>query len=72
MTFLGIAAGRDDGVAGGQRRLRDVDAQTTACAGDEPNLLVSHGMRLWLWDLSMAMTVGRLTEKKKTSTLNTV
>ena len=42
----GVAAGGDDGVAGGQCGLGDVDAQATACAGDEPNLLVNHGMLL--------------------------
>ena len=44
--LLGVAAGGDDGVAGGQRSLGDVDAQAAACAGDEPNLPVLHGMLL--------------------------
>ena len=42
----GVAAGGDDGVAGLQCGLGDIDAQATACAGNEPNLLVSHGMFL--------------------------
>ena len=45
----GIAAGGDDGVAGGQGGLGDVDAQATARAGDEPNLLVSHAMCSLSW-----------------------
>jgi hypothetical protein len=49
-------------LAGGQRCLGDVDTQATACAGDEPNLLVRHGLRLV--SFAMALTLGRLTEKK--------
>ena len=41
-----VAAGGDDGVAGGQGGLGDVNAQATACAGDEPNLPVGHWMFL--------------------------
>jgi hypothetical protein len=33
-------------VASGQRCLGNVEAQATACAGDEPNFLVSHGKLL--------------------------
>ena len=36
------AGGGDDGVAGREGGLGDVDAHATAGAGDEPNLLVSH------------------------------
>ena len=39
---VGVATGRDDCVAGGERCLGDVDAHTSAGAGDEPDLLVSH------------------------------
>jgi hypothetical protein len=39
---LGVAAGRDDCVGGGERALRDVDAHAAAGARDEPNPLVSH------------------------------
>ena len=39
---VGVAAGCDDGVAGGERRLGEVDAHSAAGAGDEPYLLVSH------------------------------
>jgi hypothetical protein len=39
---VGVAAGGDDRVARGERRLRDVDAQAAAGAGDEPDLLVGH------------------------------
>jgi hypothetical protein len=36
-------------VTGGQGSLGDMDAQTAARAGDEPNLLVSHAsVFLWL------------------------
>ena len=41
-----IAAGGDNGVAGAQGCLGDVDAQAPTSAGDEPNLLLSHGMIL--------------------------
>ena len=40
--LLGVAAGGDDRVTGGQGGLGDVDAQAAAGAGDEPNLLVTH------------------------------
>jgi len=39
---IGVAAGRDDCVAGGERGLRDVDAHAPAGPSDEPNPLVSH------------------------------
>jgi len=39
--LLGVATG-GDGVSGGKRGLRDLDAHATAGAGDEPNLLVRH------------------------------
>ena len=39
---VGVAGGGDYGVAGGERRLGDVDAHAAASAGDEPNVLVSH------------------------------
>ena len=39
---LGLAGGGDHGVAGGQRCPGDVDAQASACAGDEPYLLLGH------------------------------
>jgi hypothetical protein len=42
----GVAAGGDYGVARVQGGLNDVNAKATACAGDEPNLVVSHGMLL--------------------------
>src|SRR5206468_4326703 len=43
---VGVAAGSDDVVAGGQRGLGDVDAQAAAGAGDEPGVLLSrHGFR---------------------------
>ena len=42
---VGVAAGRDDGVAGGERRLHDVDAHATAGTGHEPDVLVSHRCR---------------------------
>jgi Kef-type K+ transport system membrane component KefB len=48
---LGVASGGDDGVAGGQGGLGDVDAHAAAGAGDEPNLLVSHPSALLLVDL---------------------
>ena len=40
---VGVAAGGDDVVAGGQRGLGDVDAHAASGAGDEPGLLASHG-----------------------------
>src|SRR4029077_1771332 len=40
--LLGIAAGRNNGVSSGQDGLRNVDAHTSACAGDEPNWLHGH------------------------------
>ena len=46
-----IAAGGDNGVAGAQGCLGDVDAQAPTSAGDEPNLLLSHGMIL-IWTTS--------------------
>jgi hypothetical protein len=46
-----IAAGGDNGVAGGQGGLGDVDAQASTSAGDEPNLLFSHRMFL-IWTTS--------------------
>jgi hypothetical protein len=39
---LGVAAGGDDGVAGSQSGLGDVDAQAAAGTGDEPDLLVTY------------------------------
>ena len=48
---LGVAAGGDHSVAGGQRGLGDVDAHAAAGAGDEPNLLVSHASALPSVDL---------------------
>jgi hypothetical protein len=39
---VGVAAGRDDIVAGGQRRLGDVDTQAASSAGDQPSLFVRH------------------------------
>ena len=41
---VGVAGGGDHRVAGGQRRPGDVDAQAASCAGDEPDLLVSHAV----------------------------
>src|SRR6185503_20614276 len=41
-----IATGGDDGVAGGQGRFGDIDAQTSASAGNEPNFLFRHDMFL--------------------------
>ena len=46
--LLGVAAGGDDRVTGGQGGLGDVDAHAAAGAGDEPNLLVSHAGALLL------------------------
>jgi hypothetical protein len=46
-----IATGGDNSVAGGQGSLGDVDAQTSASAGDEPNFLFSHDMFL-IWTTS--------------------
>ena len=40
---VGGAAGRDDGVTGGQGGAGQVDAQAAARAGDEEDLLVAHG-----------------------------
>jgi hypothetical protein len=37
-----VASGGDHGVAGGQRRLGDVDANAASGAGDQPDLLLSH------------------------------
>ena len=48
--LLGVAAGGDDGVTGGQGGLGDVDAHAAAGAGDEPNLLVTHAGALLLLD----------------------
>ena len=45
------AAGGDNGVAGGQGGLGDVDAQASASAGDEPNFFFSHDMFL-IWTTS--------------------
>src|SRR5678816_4932957 len=39
-----IAASRDNGVAGGQGSLGDVDSQASTSAGDEPHSLCTHGM----------------------------
>jgi hypothetical protein len=47
----GIATGGNNGVAGGQGGLGDIDAQTSTGAGDEPNFLFSHGMFL-IWTTS--------------------
>jgi hypothetical protein len=41
-----IAASGDNGVAGGQGGLGDVDPQASASAGDEPHSLFTHGMSL--------------------------
>ena len=41
---VSVAAGRDDRVAGGEGRPRDVYAHATAGAGDEPDLLVGHNV----------------------------
>ena len=43
---VGVAAGGDDRVAGGQGRLREVDAHAAAGAGNKPNFLFSHGISL--------------------------
>ncbi len=48
--LLGVAAGGDDRVTGGQGGLGDVDAQAAAGAGDEPDLLVTHVGALLLLD----------------------
>ena len=40
--LLGVAAGGDDRVTGGQGGLGDVDAHAATGAGDEPNILVTH------------------------------
>ena len=40
---VGVAAGGDDVVAGGQRGLGEVDAHAAAGAGDEPGLVLGHG-----------------------------
>jgi len=42
--FRRIAAGGDNGVAGGQSGLGDIGAQAPTRAGDEPNFLLGHGM----------------------------
>ncbi len=46
---VGPACGGDHRVTGGQGRLGDVDAQTAASAGDEPNLLLAHASALLYW-----------------------
>ena len=44
-----ITASGDNGVAGSQDGLGDVDTQASASAGDEPNLFSSHVMFLsWI------------------------
>ena len=44
-----ITASGDNGVAGGQGSLGDVDAQASPSAGDEPNIFSGHGMFLnWI------------------------
>jgi hypothetical protein len=48
---LGVAAGGDHGVTGGQGGLDDLDAHAAAGTGDEPNLLVSHASALPLVDV---------------------
>ena len=48
--LLGVAAGGDDGVTGGQGRFGDVDAHAPTGSGDEPNLLLSHAGVLLLLD----------------------
>jgi hypothetical protein len=45
---VGIAAGRDDGVACGERRLHDVNAHSTASTSHEPHFFVRYGIsRRW-------------------------
>ena len=44
--LCGIAASGDNGVAGGQGGLGDVDAQAPTSAGDQPHFLFTHGMSL--------------------------
>ena len=39
---IGVAPGRDDGIAGRQGGLGDVDAHAAPGTGDEPDLLVGH------------------------------
>ncbi len=51
-----VAACGDDGVVGGERGLGDVDAHPATCAGDEPNLLVSHLVLSFPFVLSRALT----------------
>src|SRR5207302_1381849 len=63
------SAGGDHGVSGGQRCSCDGHAQTAARAGDEPNLLLSHGQ--WVRDPN-GRTVGTATRKKKRPRLTTV
>jgi hypothetical protein len=46
---VGPACGDDHRVTGGQGRLGDVDAQTAASAGDEPNLFLAHASALLYW-----------------------
>src|SRR5580658_8334769 len=42
--FDGLATGGDHRMTSGQCCLGNVEAQATARAGDEPNLLIGHGM----------------------------
>ena len=48
--LLGVTAGGNDCVTGGQGGLGDVDAHAAAGAGDEPNLLLTHAGALLLPD----------------------
>jgi len=54
-NFRSIAARGDNGVTSAQGCLGDVDAQAPTSAGDEPNLLLSHGMIL-VWTTSDGKT----------------
>ena len=60
---FGVAAGRDDCVAGGERGLRDVDAHAAAGASHELNPLASHLLQSFLACLEATeVTEGRLAE----------
>ena len=39
--------------------LDDVDAQSASCAGDEPNLLLSHDGSAFRWSCSLVKAPGR-------------
>ncbi len=61
---LGGGAGRpDDRVAGGERRAGDVDAHAAPCAGDEPNLVVSHVDVLQFSAAAQAMVLASMTKR---------